>query len=142
LISWPLIAGLFAVPLADQGAKWAVRGALPGRRLSLGRFGCLEPCEARIWLGRSRRSPRWLTLCAIWLSAAWAVTAVSTFIPATSWFAGLLLGGTLSHLIETLVRGSITDFIRLKCWPAFNLADAAIAAGGIGFGATVLSALG
>lgn len=47
-----------------------------------------------------------------------------------SW--GLLLGGSLSHAVESSLRGSITDYICLRFWPAFNLADLALAAGAIG----------
>ena len=47
-------------------------------------------------------------------------------------FVGLLLGGSLSNAVESSMRGSITDYICLRFWPAFNLADLALAAGAIG----------
>ena len=43
--------------------------------------------------------------------------------------AGLLVGGAAGNLIDRLARGSVTDFIDLPLWPAFNLADVAITAG-------------
>ena len=45
---------------------------------------------------------------------------------------GMLLGGSSSHALESAVRGSISDYICLRFWPAFNLADVAITVGAIG----------
>jgi signal peptidase II len=42
---------------------------------------------------------------------------------------GLLLGGAVGNLIDRVAQGSVTDFIKLPLWPAFNLADAAITFG-------------
>ncbi len=42
---------------------------------------------------------------------------------------GLLVGGALGNLIDRLVNGFVTDFIKLPLWPAFNVADMAITFG-------------
>jgi signal peptidase II len=42
---------------------------------------------------------------------------------------GLLVGGAAGNLIDRLRVGSVTDFIKLPHWPAFNLADIAITVG-------------
>jgi signal peptidase II len=42
---------------------------------------------------------------------------------------GLLLGGAIGNLIDRLMHGSVTDFIKLPHWPAFNIADVAITLG-------------
>ncbi len=42
---------------------------------------------------------------------------------------GLLVGGALGNLIDRLVNGSVTDFIKLPHWPAFNVSDIAITIG-------------
>ena len=42
---------------------------------------------------------------------------------------GLLLGGAAGNLIDRIGRGSVTDFIKLPHWPAFNVADIAVTAG-------------
>ena len=42
---------------------------------------------------------------------------------------GLLLGGALGNLADRLVRGCVFDFIDLRFWPVFNLADCAITVG-------------
>lgn len=42
---------------------------------------------------------------------------------------GLLIGGSLSNLIDRVRLGHVTDFIDLRYWPAFNLADTFIVIG-------------
>ena len=42
---------------------------------------------------------------------------------------GLLLGGAIGNLIDRAREGSVTDFVKLPYWPAFNVADMAITFG-------------
>jgi signal peptidase II len=42
---------------------------------------------------------------------------------------GLLIGGALGNLVDRIASGSVTDFIKLPFWPAFNVADMAITFG-------------
>ena len=42
---------------------------------------------------------------------------------------GLLIGGAAGNLIDRVREGSVTDFIDLPAWPAFNVADMAITFG-------------
>ena len=42
---------------------------------------------------------------------------------------GLLVGGALGNLLDRLLDGSVTDFIKFPDWPAFNVADIAITVG-------------
>ena len=42
---------------------------------------------------------------------------------------GLLLGGSVSNLIDRVRLGHVTDFLDFRYWPAFNLADSFIVAG-------------
>jgi signal peptidase II len=42
---------------------------------------------------------------------------------------GLLIGGSASNLIDRVRLGHVTDFIDVRFWPAFNLADAFIVSG-------------
>jgi signal peptidase II len=47
---------------------------------------------------------------------------------------GLVLGGALGNLADRLFRhngGSVIDFIDLRWWPVFNIADSSIVVGGI-----------
>jgi signal peptidase II len=42
---------------------------------------------------------------------------------------GLLIGGSASNLIDRIRLGHVTDFLDLRYWPAFNLADSFIVVG-------------
>ena len=50
---------------------------------------------------------------------------------------GLVLGGALGNLADRLFRGSgfldgaVVDFVDLRWWPVFNVADAAVSCGAI-----------
>jgi signal peptidase II len=53
---------------------------------------------------------------------------------------GLVLGGSVSNLIDRVRLGHVTDFLDLAAWPAFNLADTFIVVGvAVLFGALVLA---
>jgi signal peptidase II len=49
--------------------------------------------------------------------------------------AGLVLGGAIGNLVDRLVRGpgllrgAVVDFVDLRWWPVFNVADSAITCG-------------
>jgi signal peptidase II len=42
---------------------------------------------------------------------------------------GLLIGGSASNLVDRIRLGHVTDFLDLRFWPAFNLADTFIVVG-------------
>ncbi len=42
---------------------------------------------------------------------------------------GLLIGGSAGNLVDRLRLGHVTDFLDLRYWPAFNLADTFIVVG-------------
>lgn len=69
----------------------------------------------------------WLTalVCTILLhrSGAWFQSASSLL------GLGLAFGGAAGNLLDILGRRHIVDFIDLRWWPVFNLADMAIVAG-------------
>lgn len=44
---------------------------------------------------------------------------------------GLQLGGAIGNLIDRLARGYVTDFVDLRWWPVFNVADSALVVGTI-----------
>jgi len=44
---------------------------------------------------------------------------------------GMILGGAFGNLIDRVVYGTITDFIKVSIWPVFNIADACITIGAI-----------
>ena len=42
---------------------------------------------------------------------------------------GLVIGGSLSNLVDRVRLGHVTDFLDVRFWPAFNLADSFIVVG-------------
>jgi signal peptidase II len=67
------------------------------------------------------------TLAVIWMLVYFARSgARHPVIPAAL---GLLIGGSVSNLIDRVRLGHVTDFIDFKWWPAFNLADSFIVIG-------------
>jgi len=42
---------------------------------------------------------------------------------------GLVIGGSVSNLVDRIRLGHVTDFLDLRYWPAFNLADTFIVVG-------------
>ena len=42
---------------------------------------------------------------------------------------GLIIGGTVSNVIDRAVLGSVTDFLDFRIWPVFNLGDACLCIG-------------
>ena len=54
----------------------------------------------------------------------------------------LILGGAIGNTIDRLSRGYVVDFIDLRVWPIFNVADMAISVGvGILLGIMILGRL-
>jgi signal peptidase II len=42
---------------------------------------------------------------------------------------GAALGGAASNLLDHVLRGAVVDYVDLRGWPVFNLADAAMVSG-------------
>lgn len=42
---------------------------------------------------------------------------------------GLVLGGAVGNLLDRVASGGVTDYVDLRVWPIFNLADVAIVCG-------------
>ncbi len=121
------------IPLLDQRVKHLVRLRCADSGISLGLLGSVQAVQGRMWMARAPHAPGPMALWVMWsISAAALMAASLLLLPQAALFAGLLLGGSLSHLLEHTSRGCITDYICLRFWPAFNLADAAITLGALG----------
>lgn len=127
-----LAAGLLLVPLLDQALKLLVLRGLASAAVPLGPFGRLEVVRSRVWLARSGFHPKLAMVWSVWFLSAGSLVLLSGVVPSCGGFAGALLGGSLSHALETALRGCVIDYVRLRFWPAFNLADVAITIGALG----------
>ena len=130
-------AAAAAVYLLDRATKaWAesmlaVRGSveiLPGvlhltyTRNSGGAFG----------LGNS--APWFFATASLVISAIIVVAALRPHPTGTALAMGMILGGALGNLTDRALHGpwfsgGVTDFVDLRVWPIFNLADSAIVIG-------------
>jgi lipoprotein signal peptidase len=72
--------------------------------------------------------------------SACALVVASAWIPASGVFVGLLLGGSLSNALEGSL-GSVTDYVCVRFWPAFNLADVALTVGAMGIATQLLRSI-
>lgn len=71
-----------------------------------------------------------MTLTALlFLELGSAAMAAGFSAPAMQVALGLAAGGAAGNSIDQIRYGGVVDFIDLKVWPAFNLADAAIVLG-------------
>jgi signal peptidase II len=122
-----LVSALVVVAV-DHTLKTTLRQRLH-QPFTLGRFASIRVVSQSLWLARAR--PR-LSATELWLLLLLAVVPLyvfSTLIPGAESFAGLAIGGAISNGVEHWRRGKVTDYIDLSFWPAFNVADAAIAVG-------------
>ncbi|HXF72593.1 MAG TPA: signal peptidase II [Actinomycetota bacterium] len=136
LAGW-LYAAAAAAYLLDRASKiWAER-TLAGRPPLE-----LVPGVLRLTFTTNSGGAFGIGRTAPWLFAS-ATVVVSALIVAASFRVarrgtavalGLILGGALGNLTDRLVRGpgisgQVVDFIDLRVWPVFNLADSAIVVG-------------
>jgi signal peptidase II len=126
-------AVVFAAILADQLTKWIVSSQLAFDESLhvLGPFSIHHVQNSGIAFG-------------LFSSATVVVTALTAFAvvwmlfyfarsgarhPVLPVALGLLIGGSTSNLIDRIRLGHVTDFLDLRYWPAFNLADSFIVIG-------------
>ena len=125
------IAG--AAILADQVTKQIVSSALPlgDDAHVFGPFSIHHVQNSGIAFGlfaSATSAVILLTAVAVaWMLAFFARSAQRhPVLPAAL---GLVLGGSLSNLLDRVRLGHVTDFLDLRYWPAFNLADTFIVVG-------------
>ena len=127
-----LIVGLFVILLLDQAVKLLVLHRLGRGPISLGPMGTVRVVQTQIWLVRARRRLTLGVIWILWILAASALAIMCALVPSFGWSSGLLLGGSLSHAVDTSLRGTVCDYVCLRFWPAFNMADVALTVGAFG----------
>jgi lipoprotein signal peptidase len=136
-----LVGALLLVPVIDETVKMILRRQLGASALTLGPIGHVRVVAASLWVTRVSRRSRPAALWMLWLLTAASLVIASTWLPSSSLFVGLLLGGSLSNALESSIRGGVTDYVCLRFWPAFNLADVALTAGAVGVVAALATAV-
>lgn len=134
LAQWAALAVVaVAAVLADQLTKWVVIGQLRlGDAVGVaGLFSIHHVQNTGIAFGLFSNS----TTVVIVLTAA-AVGGMLLFFarsaqrhPLLPVSLGLVIGGSVSNLVDRVRLGHVTDFLDFDYWPAFNLADTFIVVG-------------
>jgi signal peptidase II len=114
-----LVLTIVSLIVVDQAAKAFVVARFAGGYLLHRQAVKLKPL-AILWLGE---------LLLFGLAVEIGPLAPSTWAAVAL---GAALGGGASNMIDRARRGGVVDFIDLKIWPAFNIADAAIVIGATG----------
>ena len=122
--------GLMVAFACDLATKSLVARRLRTTTISLGPAGSLRHIESR----RHHRSSNQIILLVIWCVALFCAILLRSRL---GWFMGrgaafglgAAFGGAAGNLFDVLRGRPIIDFIDLRFWPAFNVADIAIVVG-------------
>ena len=134
LAQWvALVVVCITAVAADQLTKWMVTSALGlGESVAvLGPFSIHHVRNTGIAFGLFSSA----TTAVIFVTAAAVGGMLLVFVRAGQRHAlvpialGLVLGGSVSNLIDRVRLGHVTDFLDFDYWPAFNLADTFIVVG-------------
>lgn len=127
-------AGVLA---ADQLTKqWALSALADGNTISIvGPVRFLLTYNTAGAFGLGGAAVPFLAVAALGLVVAMATTSTTARDPRLAAAVGLVLGGALGNLADRMfrgrgmLRGAVVDFVDLRVWPVFNLADASITIG-------------
>lgn len=127
-----LLASAMTLFLLDQWSKRTVQLLVLLPAASGSRFVRIRRVFNINRLYRSR--PMRVALVVVWLVAltsAVALQCTGMWLqgPAKQIGVGLALGGALGNLLDIVRHQSVLDFIDLRWWPVFNVADIGIVGG-------------
>jgi len=119
----------------DQASKtWALHHLRDGPRHVAWTLRLNLTFNTGIAFSEARGSTALVTVVALVVVALLVVIARRTSGTLTAVILGLIIGGALGNLIDRLIRhhaGGVIDFIDLRWWPVFNVADASITIGAL-----------
>jgi signal peptidase II len=128
-----LAAVVAAAVLADQLTKYVVSSelALDEQAHVIGPFSIHHVQNSGIAFGLFSSATAVVTLltaaAVAWMLVFfWRSGSRHPVLPAAL---GLLIGGSVSNLVDRVRLGHVTDFLDFDYWPAFNLADTFIVVG-------------
>jgi signal peptidase II len=128
-----LVAVVVAAVFADQLTKHIVSSelALDEEVKVIGPFSIHHVQNSGIAFGLFASATAVVTLLTA-VAVAWMLvffTRSGARHPVLPAALGLLIGGSVSNLIDRVRLGHVTDFLDIERWPAFNLADTFIVVG-------------
>ncbi len=135
--SWPQWLSLGAVAFASLGADQLTKSIVTSR-LDLndevhvvGPFSIHHVTNSGIAFGLFASATS-LVILLTGLAVAWMLyffARSGSRHPVLPVALGLVIGGSISNLVDRVRLGHVTDFLDFKYWPAFNLADTFIVVG-------------
>jgi len=143
---WGILAlTALAVIALDQLSKWwADRTLAPppkgeGRIIEvIGSAGFRYAENTGMAFSKGADSGRWIALLVIAITAVMVFAASRATTKVQLVLIGLVIGGALGNLIDRVARagsglfsGAVVDWVYLRWWPTFNVADAAVVCGGL-----------
>jgi signal peptidase II len=148
MLRWTIVGGAVAIVLvADQLSKaWALDALADGRVIEVAwtlQFNLAFNTGMAFSQGAGGGQIIGVVATLITVLLAWFATKVES--RAQLFLIGAVIGGALGNVVDRLTRvgeigstdgggfmsGGVVDFIDLQWWPIFNIADAAVVAGGI-----------
>lgn len=117
----------------DQGTKWAAHAWLASARslpVIPGIFHLTYVQNTGAAFGIFRGLPGLFILLALAISG-WLILELTrrNHPPLIRLGLALMLGGAVGNLIDRVRLGHVVDFLDLRIWPVFNVADSAITIG-------------
>ena len=137
-LRWPLAIAAVVVVVDQLTKHWALNALDDGRVIDL--VGSLRfnlAFNTGMAFSQGEGVGRIVPILAISVVAALLMAVGRS---SSRWFSvgvGLIVGGSLSNVIDRLFRGNgwfdgaVVDFIDVQWWPVFNIADAAIVVGAV-----------
>ena len=124
---------VFAAVVADQATKQLVASTLPlgEQTAELGPFSIHHVQNSGIAFGLFPTATT-IVIAVTAFAVGWMVVFFARSgarHPVLPVALGLVIGGSVSNLVDRIRLGHVTDFLDLTFWPAFNLADTFIVVG-------------
>jgi lipoprotein signal peptidase len=121
-----LLVALALVPAIDLAIKTALGRWLGTGSIRFGPIGEIRGVPTALGSGE-----RLAVLWASWMIVMVPLALLCAWVRPMALPGGVVLGGSLSHLIERSRYGAVRTYICLRGWSPFDLADVAIRIGGV-----------
>jgi signal peptidase II len=138
LFRWSVLVVLMI--LADQGTKWLARRFLFQRAVTAGPMGLVLTMNKGVAFGLFG-GQQWVVSVNAMLGISVCVGAIAALHRGDRGLAhGFLLvfAGFAGNFIDRVVAGQVTDFLWVRGWSVFNVADCFVTAGAILCGLALL----
>jgi signal peptidase II len=138
LLRWSVLVALMI--LADQGTKWMARRFLFQHSLTAGPVGLVLTMNKGVAFGLFGGQAWVVPLNAVLGMGVFAAAMAASHRGDRGLAHGLLLifGGFLGNFIDRVMAGQVTDFLWVRGWSVFNVADCLVTTGAILCGLALL----